>query len=97
MLLLCSTNPQSFVHDKSSSISQLIRDKSRDLQKLLRYLSGIVTSLFQDGTGYCGGWSASSSFPDRGGLSGAPPTIFVLYSNDLPSEAFSSTLSISSL
>ena len=32
--------------------------KSKDSQKLLRYLSGIVTSTFKDGTGSCSGWSA---------------------------------------
>ena len=33
-----------FEHDKSSSISQLINSKSRDLQKLLRYFNGTTTS-----------------------------------------------------
>ena len=33
-----------FVHFKSSSISQLINDKSRDLQKLLQYFTEITTS-----------------------------------------------------
>ena len=51
MLLLCSTNIQAFVHYKSSSTSQLLKGKSRDLQKLLRYLSGIMTSTFKVGTG----------------------------------------------
>ena len=31
-------------HDKSSSISQLIKEKSRDLQKLLRYFNGTTIS-----------------------------------------------------
>ena len=31
-------NTQSFIHDKSSSTSQLIKGKSSGLQKLLRYL-----------------------------------------------------------
>ena len=31
-------------HDKSSSISQLIKGKSRDLQKLLKYFNGTTTS-----------------------------------------------------
>ena len=81
MLLFCSINAQSFLDDKSSSISQFINGKSRDLEKLLRYLSGIVISTCKVGTG---GQFASPSFP---GLSGVFPTIFVLYSNDLPSEA----------
>ena len=34
-----------------SSISQLINAKSRDLQKLPRYFSGMVTSAFKVGTG----------------------------------------------
>ena len=34
----------SFDHDKSSSISQLINSKSRDLQKLLKYLNGTSAS-----------------------------------------------------
>ena len=42
MLLLCSINRKSFIHDKSSSTSQLLKDNLNDLQKLLRYLSGIV-------------------------------------------------------
>ena len=56
MLLWYSDNIQSFVHDKSSSISQFINHRSRDLQKLLRDLSGIVTSTFKAGTGGRGGW-----------------------------------------
>ena len=32
-------------HDKSSSISQLINGKSRDLQKLLKYFNGTTTSV----------------------------------------------------
>ena len=35
MLLLFSTNPQFFVHNKSSSNLQLIKGKTRDLQKLV--------------------------------------------------------------
>ena len=69
MLLFCSINTQSFVHDKSSSISQFINGNSRDFQKLLRYLSGIVTSTCKVGTG---GRFASPSFP---GISGMFPTI----------------------
>ena len=33
-------------HDKSSSISQLMTGKSRDLQKLLKYFKGTATSAF---------------------------------------------------
>ena len=84
MLLFSSINTQSFVRDKSSSISQFINSKSIDLQKLLRYLSGIVTSTFKADTG---GRFVSLSFP---GLSGVVPSIFVLYSNHLASEALSS-------
>ena len=75
---------QSFAHDKSSSISQSISGKSRNLQKLLWYLSGIVTSLFKTGTGGCGGcvgwfpsWSGSGC-DGLSGLCGDFPTIFVL-------------------
>ena len=65
MLLWCSINTQSFVHDKSSSTLQLLKGKWRKLQKLLRYLSGIVTSTFKVGTHSCGacggrgGWDTS--------------------------------------
>ena len=55
MLLWCSINTQSIVHDKSSPISQFISCKSGNLQKLLRYLSGTVTSAFKAGTAGCGG------------------------------------------
>ena len=47
ILLFCSINTHSFIHDKSSSISQFIKGKSRNLQKLPRYLSGIATSTFK--------------------------------------------------
>ena len=50
MLLFCPIKTQSFVHYKSSSNSQFINIKSRNLQKLLRYLSGIVTSTYNVGT-----------------------------------------------
>ena len=63
-LLRCSINTQSFVQDKSSSTSQFIKVKSRDLKKLLQYLSGIVTSTFKNSTGGCAGQSASPGFPD---------------------------------
>ena len=64
---------------------------------MLRYLSGIVTSTFKVGTFGCGGSFESPSFPDRSGVCGVFPSIFVLYSNDLSSEALSSTSSIPSL
>ena len=38
LLLLCCTNTQSFIHDKSNSTLRLIKGKSRDLKKLLRSL-----------------------------------------------------------
>ena len=82
---------QYFVHDKSSAISQFINGNSRDLQKLSRHLSGIVTSVYKHGQG---GWFTPPSFS---GPSGVFPAIFVSYSNDLPSEVLSSTLSISFL
>ena len=85
MLLWCSINTQSFVHDKSSSISQFINGKSRNLQKLIRYLIGVVTSAFKVGPAGCGGpagWVLSRFCGGCGGhtgLSGVFPTIFVLY------------------
>ena len=75
-------------NNKSSSISQFVNGKSRNLQKLLRCLSGIVTSTFKVGTVGCPGRFTSPGFPGRDGLSGVFPTIFVLYLNDLPSEEF---------
>ena len=87
MLLWCSDNTQSFVHDKTSSIWPFISRKSKNLQKLLRYLNGIVNSTFKAGTaGYGGrsgrgGWDPygfSGGCDGRGGLSLAFPTIFVL-------------------
>ena len=55
MLFRCSI--ETLVHNKSKSTSQFIKIKSRDLQKLLRYLSGIVSSTFyvKDSTGGCTG------------------------------------------
>ena len=58
---------------------------------MLRYLGGTVTSTFKDGTVGCGGWSVSPGFLGCGGLSGASSTSFVLYLNDLSSEALSLT------
>ena len=91
MLLLCSTNTQSFVHNKSSSTSQIIKGKSSDLQRLLRYLSGMVISMFKVASGGRAGWWACPSFPDCDGLSGVFPVIFVLYLNHLLFEALSLT------
>ena len=86
MFLYYSINTQSFAHDKSSSVSQFISGKSRNLQKLLRYLGEIVTSTFKIGTAGL----ICISFISK-------PCYFVLYSNDLPSEALSLILTISSL
>ena len=91
MLLFCFTNAQSFFHDKSSSVSQFINDKPRDLQKLIIYMSGIVTSIFKICTG---DQVASPSFPY---LCGIFPTFFVLYSHNSSSEALSSISIILSL
>ena len=52
--------------------------------------------MFKHGTVGCGGWYASSSFPDLGDLSGSSPTIFGLYLNEYPSETLPSTSMISS-
>ena len=43
-ILDISDTTQYFDHDKSSSISQLIKGESRDLQKLLKYFNGTTTS-----------------------------------------------------
>ena len=56
----CCINTQFFVYDKSGSISRFINGKSRNLQKLPRHLSGIVTSTFKAGTAVWGGRSVSS-------------------------------------
>ena len=60
MLIRCSINTQSLVHDKSSCISHFINDKLKNLQKFLRYLSGIVTSTLKVGTAGCAGQSVLS-------------------------------------
>ena len=73
-----SINTQSFAHCKPNFSLQFIKGKLRELQKLLWYLTGIITSTFNDGTGGCSGWSAFPSFPGLGYLSGASPTIFGL-------------------
>ena len=77
-----------FFHDKSSSVSQFISGKPRNLEKLLRYLSDLVTLTFRVGTS---GRFAAPSFP---GGAGVFLTIFVEYINDLPSDALSLILSI---
>ena len=59
---------QSSVHDKSSFTSQFIKAKSRDVQKLLRYLSGIVTFTFKNDADGCAGWSACPEFWSCGNL-----------------------------
>ena len=62
-----------------------------------------MTSTFKTGTGGCNGhscrdgWDPSVFCGGCGDLSGVFPTIFVLYLSDLPSEALSSTSTISSL
>ena len=91
MVLSCPINTQSFSHKKTTSTSQFIKGKLRDLLKLLRYFNGMVTSTFSDGTGSCAGWSPSPGFPGCGGIYGAFTTNFVLFSNDLISEVLSLT------
>ena len=66
-------------------------------------MGGIVTLAFEVDTAGCcgcGGWIPSGVYGGSGGcggLFGAFPTIFVLYLNDLPSKALSSTSSVLSL
>ena len=75
-----SINTQFFDHFKSRSTSQFIKDKLRDLQTLLSYLSGIVTSVFKGGiagNADRGGWNSSKftgGITDRAG----PPSVFLL-------------------
>ena len=76
MLFWCSINTQSLDYVKSSSISYFINDKSRNLQKLLRYLSEIVSSTFKVGTAGCGVLFVS---PDHTGLSVVFPSIFFCF------------------
>ena len=59
--------------------------------------SKIVTSTSEVGTGGCASQSTSPRFPCHGGFSGVFPIICVLYLNDLPSEALSSTYLVLSL
>ena len=77
------------MQNNSNPTSHLIKGISRDLQKLLRSVSKIVTSMFKNGTGGCAGWSVSPGFPGCGGLFGVFPSIFVSYPKDLASEALS--------
>ena len=70
---------QSSVHGKSSFTSQFIKAKSRDVQKLLRHLSGTVTFTFKNDADGCAGWSACPEFWSCGNLFGDSPTISVLY------------------
>ena len=65
------------MHDESSSISEFINGKSNYLQKLLTYLSGIVTYTFKAGTVGCGDHFVFPSFPCCAGLFRVFPT-FVL-------------------
>ena len=43
-------------------MSNLIKEKSSDIQKLPRYISEIVTSTFKAGTGGCAHWSGPPGF-----------------------------------
>ena len=78
MLLLCSTNIQSFVYDKSCSTLQLIKGETSDPRKLLKYLRGMVASPFKVGTSGCAGRLESLSRPNYAGLASVFPVLFVL-------------------
>lgn len=87
-----SANEQCFVYNKSGSTSQLFK-VNQELQKLLYYLSGTVTSVFV--TVARGYWSIPSGSPGGHGVRTYVFAIsFALYVNELPSEA---SLSISSI
>ena len=78
-----SNNIQVFTHTKSSFTSRLIKIKSRDLQKLGRYLGRIVIFVLKGYTrdrGSCGGWD---SFTFGGGCAGCGglTSIFLLFSS----------------
>ena len=60
-----------------------MNSKSRNLQKILTYLNGIVTSTFNFGTA---GLFVSLLFIGRAGVF---PTVFVLYLTDLPYKPLS--------
>ena len=49
MLSSFSINTQFSVHFNSSSISQFIKGKSKDLQKYLKYFNGTASSVFKGG------------------------------------------------
>ena len=73
-------NTQFLYHFKSRS-THFIKNKSRDLQKLLRYLSRIVTSVFNGGTGGCGGcggWDPSGLTAGSAGRAGLA-SFFLLF------------------
>ena len=82
----------------NQALLQFIKGKSRDSRKLLRYLSEIVTSVFKGdigGCGCCGGLDPSGfggASSSHAGLASIFTIIFVLYLNDLPSEALLSLL-----
>ena len=84
MLSISSINTQIFDDFKSSTTSHFIKGKSKNLKKLLRYLSGIVTSVFKGGVGGyagCGGWFPSwsrSGCAGRAGVASVIPIIFFL-------------------
>ena len=92
-----SINTKSFVHDKSSSTSQLIKSKSSDLQKLIRYFRGITISTFKVGTRGGGGESACPGIPGCEAQAGVFSIISVLYLSDLSFKASLSTSSVLSL
>ena len=76
MLLLCSINIQSFIHNKSSFTLQLIKTKSRDIQNLSsRIVSRKMTSTFKVGPDGRGGRSASPSIPGHPHISSVFPVL----------------------
>ena len=81
-------NTQFFDHEKSSTILQLIKGKSKDIQKIFKYFNGITNSVLsvvvvnEIHSGGCA---------DREDIDPVFSIIFVLYVNDLPSEASSSS------
>ena len=79
LLLSCAVKKQPFLHDKPSPTLQFIKGKSRDLQKLLKCISGIVTFTFKNDIDGCAGWSVCPEFRSCANLSGVSPTISVLY------------------
>ena len=76
-----STISQALLHN----LSKLNQETS----KTAKTFDWKKNSMFNYDTRGFAGWSASPEFPSFGGLSGPSSTIFVLYSNDLPSEALS--------